>query len=492
MKREHPDGGSIAVSRPNQYSFRRLSAPACILLLSGCAVGPDYRVPDIPAPAAWHTELKGGLKSVPAESPQLAQWWNTLNDPLLSRLIGEAAANNQDLKLAQARLREARARRGISLADRFPTLSAQAGASRNRASEEMGLGGGNVSQTRSAQFDASWELDLFGGKRRALEAAEASLEASQEDLRDTQVSLLAEVALNYVDLRGYQARLAIAQKSLATQTETWQITRWRHEAGLTTQLDEDQARLNLEQTRSLLPALQTGLEQSKNGLAVLLGRKPGELAELETPAAIPHTPAEVAVGIPAETLRQRPDLRRAERQLAAATAQVGVATAALYPDFSLSGTLGLQALSSASLLQASARMFSVAANAGWVLFDAGRIRQNIEVQNALQEQALIRYESAVLGALRDVESALVAYAEEQNRRESLAAAVQAAQSAAELAASQYGAGLIDFQSVLDTQRSLLNLQDQLSQSEAAVTANFARLYKALGGGWSTESPGEKS
>lgn len=470
----------------------KLAGMALALLLAGCAVGPDYRTPEVSAPATWHGAMKGGLKSVSPEAAQLARWWNDLDDPHLSRLIEEAAANSLDLKLAQARLREVRARRGVSAADRFPTLNAGAGADRSRSSEEMGFGGGNVSEAWSAQFDASWELDIFGGRRRALEAATANLEASQEDLRDVQVSLLAEVALNYVELRSFQERLAIARKNLATQTETWQIARWRHEAGLTTQLDEDQARLNLEQTRAQLPTLQTGLEQSKNRLAVLLGRNPGELAELETPASIPHIPAEVAVGIPAETLRQRPDLRRAERQLAAATAQVGVATAALYPNFSLSGTLGLQALSSANLLQASARMFSVAANAGWVLFDAGRIRQNIEVQNALQEQALIRYESAVLGALRDVENALVAYAEEQNRRVALAAAVQAAQSAAGIAASQYAAGLIDFQAVLDTQRSLLSLQDQLSQSEAAVTSNLARLYKALGGGWSTESTGQNT
>ena len=468
-----------------------LIATVSALLLAGCAVGPNYRTPEVAAPVAWHSAMKGGLTSASPEAAQLARWWNGLGDPHLSRFIEEAAANNLDMKLAQARLREARARRGISAADRFPTLNAGAGVNRSRSSEEMGLGGGNTSETWSAQFDASWELDIFGGRRRALEAATATFEASQEDLRDVQVSLLAEVALNYVELRGYQERLAIAQENLASQTETWQIARWRHEAGLTTQLDEDQARLNLEQTRAQLPSLQTGLEQSKNRLAVLLGRKPGELAELETPAAIPHIPAEVAVGIPAETLRQRPDLRRAERQLAAATAQVGVATAALYPSFSLSGTLGLQALSSANLLQASARMFSVAANAGWVLFDAGRIRQNIEVQNALQEQALIRYESTVLGALRDVENALVAYAEEQNRRVALADAVQAARSAAGLAASQYAAGLIDFQVVLDTQRSLLSLQDQLSQSEAAVTSNVARLFKAMGGGWATETLGEK-
>ncbi|HJU49122.1 MAG TPA: efflux transporter outer membrane subunit, partial [Pseudogulbenkiania sp.] len=304
-------------------------------------------------------------------------------------------------------------------------------------------------------------------------------------LHDTQVSLLAEVALGYVEARGFQARLAIAQSSLATQHETWQITRWRYQAGLTTQLDEDQARFSLEQTRAQLPALQQGLEQSKQRLAVLLGRSPGELNELDEPAAIPRLPATVAVGIPADTLRQRPDLRRAERQLAAATAQVGVASAAAYPDVSLSGTLGLQALSGGRLLRSSAGMYALGASVGQVVFDAGRIRQNIEVQNALQQQALINYQSAVLAALRDVEGALVAYGEEQNRGVALREAVMAAQGAADLASSQYQAGLVDFQVVLDTQRSLLSLQDQLSQSEAAAVSNLVRLYKALGGGWDT-------
>jgi NodT family efflux transporter outer membrane factor (OMF) lipoprotein len=464
------------------------------MALSGCvAVGPDYTAPELSAPAAWHSEMKGGLKAVPPEAAQLTQWWTMLDDPQLSRLIEQAAANNLDLKLAQARLREARARRGIAAADRFPTLSVGASAARSRSSEELGLGpaAGQTSESWSAQFDAAWELDLFGGKRRALEAAEATLQASQEDLRDVQVSLLAEVALNYIEVASFRARLVIAQQNLAAQTEAWQIARWRREAGLTTQLDEDQAKFNLEQTRAGLPTLQTGLEQAKNRLAVLLGRRPGDLAELKDPVAIPRIPAEVAVGIPAETLRNRPDVRRAERRLAAATAQVGVATADLYPSFSLSGILGLQALSSADLLQSSARMWSVAANAGWVLFDAGRIRQNIKVQSALQEQALVSYESAVLGALRDVENALFAYAEEQNRRTSLTAAVAAAQSAAQLADSQYRAGLIDFQPVLDTQRSLRSLEDQLSQSDASVTSNLVRLYKALGGGWTAESSGEK-
>lgn len=479
--------------RPKLWGGAAVFPLALAIALPGCmTVGPDYRAPETSAPAAWRSEMKDGLKAATPEAAQLAKWWTTLDDPVLAQLIEAAAANNLDLKLAEARLREARARRGVAAADRFPTLNAGAGAERSHASQEMsGATGGVNSESWSAQFDASWELDIFGGKRRALEAAQATLEASQEDLRDVQVSLLAEVALNYIELAGYQARLVVAQENLAAQDEAWQIARWRREAGLTTQLDEDQAKYSLEQTRAELPTLQTGQEQAKNRLAVLLGRKPGELAELENPARIPRIPAEVAIGIPAETLRNRPDVRRAERELAASTAEVGVATADLYPSFSLSGLLGLQALTGANLLQSSARLWSVAATAGSTLFDGGRIRQTINVKTALQEQALINYESAVLGALRDTENALTAYAEEQNRRTSLTAAVEAAKSAAQLAQSQYQAGLIDFQSVLDTQRSLLSLESQLIQSEETVTSNLVRLYKTLGGGWTTEPSGEK-
>jgi NodT family efflux transporter outer membrane factor (OMF) lipoprotein len=471
-------------------NFIRITAQhlVVIIIVSGCAVGPDYSEPAISAPKTWHTALRGGLNDTSADPAQLANWWNTLNDPLLVQLIQAAVANNLDLKQAQARLREARARRGASEAERFPTLAVQAGANRSRSSGEMGGGGSLTSDTFSAGFDANWELDIFGAKRRAVEAAEASLDAAREDLRDVLVSLVAEVALNYVEVRSFQARFAVADDSLATLRETWQIARWRREAGLTTQLDEDQAKLNLEQTRAQLPVLLAGREQAKNRLAVLLGRQSGTLAELEAAAAIPSSPAEVAVGVPAEVLRRRPDIRRAERQLAAATAQVGVATAARYPNFSLTGTVGLQALSAPSLLQSSAGMFTLGSNAAWTLFDAGRIRQNIEIQNALQEQALISYEAAVLDALRDVENALVDYAEEQNRRQALEEAVRAAQSAAGLAGNQYAAGLIDFLTVLDSQRSLLSLQDQLIQSEATVTSNLARLYKALGGGWNTVAP----
>ncbi len=456
-------------------------------LLTGCVVGPDYRTPQLAVPTVWHSDTGGGLKTVPLESARLSRWWQTLDDPLLSRLVAEAAANNLDLKLAEARLREARVRRGLSASDQYPALKAGAGVDQNRSSGDMGVGGGRVSDAYSAQFDASWEPDLFGGKRRALEAASATSEAAEENLRDVQVSLLAEVVLNYIEVRSSQEQINITRATITSLTETVQLAEWRLQAGLVSQLDLEQARLNLEQTRAQLPALSSTMEQSRNSLALLLGRNPGTLEELQAVGPIPSAKAQIAIGLPAETLRQRPDIRRAERQLAAATAQVGQAEADRYPNLSLSGTIGLQASSLGNLLQPGAYLYTLAANTVVTIFDGGRLRQKVEIQNALQQQALISYQSAVKSALRDVENALAAYAGEQNRRQSLQDAVQAAKSAVELATSQYAAGLIDFQPVLDSQRSLLSLRNQLTQSQAAVTSNLARLYKAVGGGWSNSS-----
>ena len=459
-----------------------------MVFLSGCVVGPDYRTPVVATPSAWQSELSGGLKNGAHESDRLATWWQTLGDPLLSHLVDEAAANNLDLKLATARLREARARRGASEADFLPTVKAGVGAGHTRSSAETGAGVSRTSDSVSAQFDASWELDLFGGKRRALEAASATLDASLENMRDVQVSLLAEVVLTYIEIRSYQARIESTVATIATLTETEQLVGWRLQAGLVNQLDLEQARLNREQTRAGLPALLSSLEQSKNNLALLLGRSGGSLKEVQVQLPMPLAPAGVAVGVPAETLRQRPDIRRAERQLAAATAQIGEAEAARYPDLTLSGTLGLQAVSLGNLFNSGAFMYSLAANSAATIFDGGRLKQKVAIQNALQEQALISYQSAVQSALRDVENSLVAYAGEQNRQSRLKDAVKSAQNAEELARSQYAAGLVDFSTVLDTERSLLSLQDQLIQSNAAVISNLARLYKALGGGWSNTAP----
>jgi outer membrane protein, multidrug efflux system len=462
------------------------------LLLSACAaVGPDYVPPSTSVPKNWHTPLKGGLSTEEMDPQTLASWWRTLNDPDLSSLMERAVAGNLDLKKARARIREARARRGIAQAALFPTLDATGSATWSRSSNDTGTG--KTSDLYAASLDAGWELDIFGGVRRSVEAAEGDLEATQENLRDVLVSLLAEVALNYIDVRTYQAALAVTEANLRSQSETYQLTQWRYEAGLGDELAVEQARYNLENTRSLIPPIRTSLEEAMNRIAVLLGERPGAVHdELKNRKPIPVTPLKVAVGVPANTLRHRPDVRQAERELAAQTARIGVATADLYPKFTLNGSIGLEALSFRNLSSSGTWTLWGGPGITWAIFDAGAIRQNIEVQSALQEQYLIAYEATVLSALEEVENALVAYAEQQQRRESLTEATQAAQKAVELAQQKYEAGLTDFNNVLEAQRSLLSFQEQLAKSEGTVTSNLVRLYKALGGGWESMAPNEKS
>ncbi len=462
------------------------------LILAGCTtVGPNYQAPSVPVPSDWQSIQPAAAP--PATQPnhdlRLAQWWQVFDDPQLTRLIDKALANNKDVKQAEGRVREAQARRAIAEANQYPSLGTKAGANRNGSSSEAGLGLTN--NVFSSGFDASWEADLFGGKRRALEAADAQTQASEADLADVQVTLTAEVGLNYLNLRAYETRLAVAQSNLKIQVDTRDIANWRHLAGLTTQLDVDQATTTLEQTRAQIPPLETLIAQTKNQIAVLLGLNPEQGPAL-TPSPIPHANAAIALGFPAELLRRRPDIRRAERQLAAQTAQIGVATAAQYPNFSLSGSLGLAAMAAGNLFTAGAKTFALGSNATWTAFDAGRIRQNILVQSALQEQALGRYEATVLTAFLQVENTLTAYAREQERQVALKRAVAAAQNAEVLARNQYAAGLVSFQTVLDTQKSLLTLQDQQVISEAAVSTDLVQLYKALGGGFAAKSPATPS
>ena len=461
------------------------------VILIGCAVGPDYLPPEPAFSPAWYSPLEGGLTSGDTDPRMLANWWTTLNDPELSGLIERAVAGNLDLKKAWAKVREARARRGISRSGLFPTLDVTGSATRSSSSKETGSG--NTRELYAAGFDAGWEVDIFGGVQRSIEEAEANLQASREGLRDVLVSLVSEVALNYVEARTYQARLVVAEANLKTQQETYELTRWRYEAGLSDELALEQGRYNLESTRSQIPTLRSGLEETKNRLAVLLGERPGMIhKELKERKPIPVTPLEVAVGVPADTLRRRPDIRKAERELAAQTARIGVATADLYPRFTLKGSIGLEALSLGNLISYGSRTSGIGPRVSWAIFDAGAIRKNIEVQSALQEQALIQYETVVLSALEEVENALIAYASEQVRRQSLLEASQAAQRAAKLARDRYAAGLIDFQVVLDAERSLLSLQSQMAESDGKVTSNLIALYKALGGGWPSLTADDKT
>lgn len=462
-----------------------------LFMLGGCAaVGPDYVTPTLAVPSAWSRAGELGDSGLPQRTENLAQWWQNLGDPVLTDLVDRALISGLDLRAAQARLREARGRRGLAGADRFPTVTASVSSSRISSSAETGTGA--TRSLYSAAFDASWEPDVFGGTRRAVEAAQADLEASAASLQATQVSLAAEVALNYVEVRAFQARRTIAESNLATQSETLQLIEWRAQAGLASSLEVEQSRANREQTRAQIHALETGLAEAEHRLAILLGQTPGSLREtLAAPAVMLEVPAQVMIGIPADTLRQRPDVHAAERNLAAETARVGVRTAELYPSLILSGSIGLEALSLGAL-GGDAATRSLAASLLATVFDGGRLRRQIEIQSAVQEQALVNYEATVLTALEDVENALAALANGRKRREALSSAAEAARNAALLARQRYASGLIDYQTVLDTERSVLSIEDSLASAEAEQVSALVRLYKALGGGWSvaSESPAE--
>jgi multidrug efflux system outer membrane protein len=469
---------------PLRRHLARLPATLGLVVASACAVGPNYAPPEPEMPDRWHEELTRGLGEGEAA---LQTWWKTLEDPLLDSLIERAVAGNLDLRNAVARIDEARARRGIARGQWFPSLDTLGFYSRERISEEaLPLpGAGEGRNFYSVGLDASWEIDVFGRIRRSTEAADASLQATVEDYRDTLVALLAEVGLAYLDVRTFQQRIEYAENNVRTQQGSLRLTRDRNRAGLASDLDVRQAELNLASTESFIPTLRIGLTLAINRLGVLVGQHPTALrAELATPAPIPGPPAETLVGQPAELLRQRPDVRGAERRLAAQTARIGVAQADLYPRFALLGTFAFDALDAARLFTGDASAFAFGPAVRWNLFDGGRIRANVQVQEALTDQALLEYEQTVLLALEEVEDAFVAYVQEKERRDSLERSVTAASAAVDLVTTLYRTGLTDFQNVLDTERSLFLQEDDFATSEGRVTQNLIRIYRALGGGWS--------
>src|SRR6266511_979374 len=470
---------------------KSITAATALVLLAGCAVGPDYREPKLAVPSGWQEAQQKGVDIRPVE---MTRWWATFNDPLLNSLVERAVQSNFDVRIAEARIREARASRAVTASGLWPTLDVSASYSRNRTSENaLALGslapqgGGNLEQDLfKTGFDASWEIDVFGGVRRAVEAADATIAASVESRRDVLVTLLGDVAKNYIDLRGFQRRLAVARANLKAQQDTLDLTRIRFQAGLTNDLDVAQAEAQVSTTAAQIPTLESSLKQAAYSLDLLLGLTPGALwNELAHETTIPSLPPEVLVGLPSDLLRRRPDIRFAERQLAAATAQIGAAMADLFPKFSLTGVAGLQSISASDWFTGRSRYWSVGPTISWPIFDAGRIRANIEIRNAQQEQALNQYEKAMLAAFGDVEKSLVSYSREQVRQRSLAEAVASNRRAVEMANELYVRGLNDFLNVLDTQRSLYAAENDLAQSEATMAANLVALYKALGGGWET-------
>ena len=459
---------------------------ACLILsITGCSVGPDYVVPDQPLPEAWHSPVPGAAQST--DPIILAAWWKNLGDPQLTSLVERAVGNNLNLKKAWARVKEVKARRGVARADYAPTISASGSGKSNWSNDP--LAADQTTTPYSASLDASWEIDIFGGTRRSVEAAQADYEAAQESLHDVLISLVAEVATNYVQLRTYQKRLALAEDNLKLQSETHQLTVWKNETGLSSTFDVERARYNLESTRSAIPSLQSSLAEAKNRLAVLLGGWPGTLEnELSAPAPIPMGSLEIAVGLPADLLRRRPDVRQTERELAAQTARIGVAEAELYPKLALSGSLGYSSLALDSLMSPANLATSLGASVLVKLFQGGALRENIKVQDALQEQALTDYENTVLKALEEVENALMSLAKENERREALTRATRASEQAVEMALQQYQSGTVDFTTVLETQQSLASFQDKLADSEGTMSLDLISLYKALGGGWTPDQP----
>jgi NodT family efflux transporter outer membrane factor (OMF) lipoprotein len=468
-----------------------LAAVAFALVLNGCTVGPDYVEPEIERPDAWHTAAVEGLEDGEAT---LQTWWTVLDDEKLTELVMRSADGNLTLREALWKVEEARALRGVVASDKKPQVGFTADANRSQPSDNGILSevapeeGFEASNQFSTGFGASWELDVFGRIRRQVEAADAQTQATVESYRDVLVSLYAETALAYVNIRASQERLRIAHANVEAQENTLQLTKDRFDSGLVSALDVSQAESNLANTYSLIPVIERDINEGLNRLAVLLGENPGALhAELANEVPIPEEPETVAMGLPTELLRQRPDVRRAERLLASQTAQIGVATADLYPTFSLAGFLGLEALNAGDLLSGDSVTWNLGLPINWNVFSGGRIRSQIRVEEARTNQLLASYEQTVLNALEESENAMVAYVKEVQRRERLKQAVNATQRSLDLVLTQYTAGLTDFQNVLDTQRTLLLREDDLAVAEGAVISNLVRLYRALGGGWDPDT-----
>ncbi|WP_310732231.1 efflux transporter outer membrane subunit [Ideonella sp. A 288] len=458
----------------------RVTLWLALLAGGGCAtvVAPPWPEATFEVPAQW----SAAEASAPGTAGSLSRWWLRFDEPLLDRLVSRALAAHSSIQSARAALQQSRAARDVVAAGLAPTVSGSTSVQRSRAGDN---GTGNSFRLG---LDAAWEPDVFGATRHGLDAADALVRSSAASLGDVQVSVAAEVGLAYLALRGAQARLAIAEANLASQLDTLQITRWRLQAGLVDALDAEQANASAEQTRAQLPALQTQIAQTGHALAVLTGQPPAaldrELAIDPTAAmALPRAADPLPLGIPADTLRQRPDVRAAEDQVRAAMARVSQADAARRPSFRLGGSIGLSALTLGALTDSAALVASLLASAAVPIVDGGAGLAQVRAQRAALDQAAAAWQAAVLTALQEVEDALAALRGGRERLLRLQRAADSATSAASLARQRYDSGLADFQVVLDTQRTQLGAQDSMAGARADLGAAQVRLFKALGGGW---------
>jgi multidrug efflux system outer membrane protein len=473
------------VNRPNSNDSgrcrRALLLLAAISLLAGCAVGPDYEKPSLNLPASWSPRKETRAPQAAA----LAQWWRRLNDPILNALIEEAVNNNLDVAAAKARIREARAYHREAIGALFPSVTGSGSATRNQVgSASAGSESASTYNQFQAGFDASWELDLFGANRRAIEAADYGVDAANDDLRSTLLTLVGDVASNYVDARGYQARRALARRTATSQRATAALTQKKFEAGATAAVDVAKATAQSASTEANVPAYEASYAQAVHRLGVLLGRDPSALSQrLARSTAIPVPRLPLPTGIPADVLTTRPDVRKAERQLAQYTAKIGQAEAALYPSVSLTGSVSTTALKTGDPGKSSSIGWSFGPTLSVPIFNGGQLRAAVDVAQAQRDQYSIAWRSAVLTALEDVENAIVSLAQERIRIRSLTQAAQSYGKASRLSRSLYETGSTSFLDVLDAERSLYSAEDALLQSRAAVAKNYVALAKALGGGW---------
>jgi len=458
------------------------------ILMSSCTVGPDYEKPALPTPDAWHYAL--GLDEPEKATAPIQAWWELFEDPVLNQLIEQAEASNLTAQIAYTRVREARSRLAYTGAQNLPEVEAFAEATSTKLSDNGALsqvkpaGGFEPQGMMVFGLDAAWEIDVFGRIRREVEAEGALFEASIESYRDVMVSLYAEVALAYIEIRSSQAHIHKARQNVDVQTKTLELTEERFRDGLTSALDVEQAKSNLYATRAAIPVFRLRMNTAYNRLAVLCDDEVGSLkAQIGDASALPKPQMDIALGVPADLMRQRPDVRRAEREVAAANAQVGAATAELYPRFALSGAIGLESRSAGELFDSSSVIWTMAAPVHWNVFTAGRTLDLIDMRNDATDGAILNYRETVLEAIEEVQNALVGISENRTRLDLLNQATRATSSAVELVTTQYENGLTDFNNVLDMQRALYRQENHLVTSQTDELNSIVALYKALGGGW---------
>lgn len=462
--------------------IRACPSVACILVLAtslcACAVGPDYQTPEVALPGQWS-------HAKPTSTPDLKHWWRGLGDRTLDALIDEAAAGNLDVAAAKARIRAARASRRQAIGSLLPNVDGDGSVTRARNADTTGNDAPSPFSLYKAGFDASFELDLFGANRRNVEAASRAVEAAEDDLDATLLTLVGDVASNYLEARGYQARIALARRTAKSQRSTADLTRTKFDAGSASAVDVSKATGQAASTEANIPTLESAYAESVHRLGILLGREPGALTtRLRREAPIPSPRLPLRAGIPADVLSARPDVRKAERQLAEATARIGAATAALYPSVSLVGNISTSALKNGDVGRNSTIGWSYGPTVTVPIFNGGKLRAAVEVTEAERDQTHVAFRGAILTALEDVENALVALANERSRASRLTESVGGYREAARLSRMLYETGSASFLDVLDAERSLYSAEDSLLASRVAISTDYVALAKALGGGWS--------